>query len=150
VHDAHIEVFLEGRDKAELVCERLLGHCIARIDYRHIIWSLVQKPAAFSRYVYRDELFPSLVFRRAYDAIQSVHHGTSGDLEYLRILFLAARTMETTVEAVLARLLQGGSAITAAAVKALVVVDEPSVAPDLAPLVVDLLSYDELVSEAAS
>jgi hypothetical protein len=53
-------------------------------------WSLVQKPAAFSRYVYRDELFPSLVFRRAYDAIQS-HHGTSADLEYLRILFLAAR-----------------------------------------------------------
>lgn len=150
VHDAHIEVFLEGRDKAELVCERLLGHCIARIDYRHIIWSLVQKPAAFSRYVYRDELFPSLVFRRAYDAIQSAHHGTSGDLEYLRILFLAARTMETSVEAVLSRLLQAGSAITAAAVKALVVVDEPSVAPDLAPLVVDLLSYDELVSEAAS
>jgi hypothetical protein len=58
---------------------------------------------------------------------------TSGDLEYLRIFFLAAHTMETTVEAVLARLLQAGSAITAAAVKALVVVDEP-VAPDLAPL----------------
>ena len=150
VHDAYIEAFLEGRDKPEVVCERLLGHGLARIDYRHIIWSLVRKPAAFSRYIYRDELFPSLVFRRAYDAIQTPHHGTPGDLEYLRILFLASRTMETSVEAALDRLLQKGSAITADAVKALVVVDEPTAAPDLSPLVVDLLSYDALISEAAS
>ena len=29
-----------------------------QIDYRHIIDSLVRKPGAFARYIYREELFP--------------------------------------------------------------------------------------------
>ena len=41
-----------------------------RIDYRHVIWWLVRKPGAFARYRYREELFPSLMFRRAYDALR--------------------------------------------------------------------------------
>ena len=36
---------------------------------RHVIWSLVRKPSAFARYRYREELLPSLTFRRAYDAL---------------------------------------------------------------------------------
>ena len=39
------------------------------LDYRHVIWSLVRKPGAFAHYCFRDDLFPSLVFRRAYDAL---------------------------------------------------------------------------------
>ena len=35
--------------------------------HRHVIWSLVRKPGAFARYRYREELFPSLAFRRAYE-----------------------------------------------------------------------------------
>ena len=50
---------------------RLLGTGQHRIDYRHVIWSLVRKPGAFAHYRYRDELFPSLVFRRAYDALSA-------------------------------------------------------------------------------
>jgi RHS repeat-associated protein len=57
-------------NKLELGCERLRGKATVRIDYRHVIWSLVRKPGAFARYVYRDELFPTVTFRRAYDAIQ--------------------------------------------------------------------------------
>ncbi len=53
----------------QLACERLRGRNRHRIDYRHVIWSLVRKPGAFARYVYREEMFPSLAFRRAYDAI---------------------------------------------------------------------------------
>ena len=37
---------------------RLLGHGQHRIDYRHVIWSLVRKPGAFAQYRYRDDLFP--------------------------------------------------------------------------------------------
>lgn len=59
-------------DELQLACERLLGRNRRRIDYRHVIWSLVRKPGAFARYVYRDEMFPQLVFRKAYDAIQEV------------------------------------------------------------------------------
>ena len=88
-------------DALQLACERLRGRNLHRIDYRHVIWSLVRKPGAFARYVYREEMFPSLVFRRAYDAIQTPHHGIKGDLEYLRILHLAASTMEADVEAAL-------------------------------------------------
>ncbi|MDP6374548.1 MAG: IS21 family transposase, partial [Pseudomonadales bacterium] len=75
-----------------------------RIDYRHLIHSLVKKPGAFARYVYREALFPSLIFRRAYDALcDQMAHGA--DLEYLRILHLAATTMESKVAEALERLL---------------------------------------------
>jgi hypothetical protein len=43
----------------------------ARIDYHHVIFSLVRKPGAFTRYRWREELFPSATFRRAYDALLS-------------------------------------------------------------------------------
>lgn len=65
---------------------------------RHVIWSRVQKPGAFARYVYREEMFPSLAFRAASDAIRAARPGTKGDLEYLRILHLAASMMDSEVE----------------------------------------------------
>lgn len=51
----------------QLACARLLGRNLRRIDYRHMIWSLVRKPGAFARYVYREEMFPTVAFRKAYD-----------------------------------------------------------------------------------
>jgi hypothetical protein len=148
VYDAHIEVYLGST--CELRCERLLGHGLHRIDYRHVIWSLIRKPAAFSRYVYREELFPSLVFRRAYDAIQTPHHGTPGDLEYLRILHLAASTMESHVETALSQLLSDGKEIQSDAVKEIVSRPTPSEAPELASLDVDLGAYDLLVAQVGT
>jgi hypothetical protein len=148
VYDARIEVFFAG--VCELRCERLLGHGLHRVDYRHVIWSLIRKPAAFERYVYREELFPSLVFRRAYDAIQTPHHGTQGDLEYLRILHLAASTLESDVEAALSKLLVSGAAITSDAVKARVLRPIQMEAPVLATLEVDLASYDALLAEVGT
>ena len=67
VYEREVEVWHNG--KLQLVTERLLGRHLHRVNYRHVIWSLVRKPGAFARYRYRDDLFPSLVFRRAYDAI---------------------------------------------------------------------------------
>jgi hypothetical protein len=148
VYDARIEVFFDA--VCELRCERLLGHGSHRVDYRHVIWSLIRKPAAFSRYVYREELFPSLVFRRAYDAIQTPHHGTQGDLEYLRILHLAASTLESSVEDALSTLLAQASSLTSDAVKALVMRAPPTEAPSLAALDVDLTSYDELLADVGT
>ncbi len=105
--------------KTELDCDRLRGRNLKRIDYRHMIWSLVRKPGGFARYVYREEMCPSVVFRRAYDAIQTPHHGLKGDFEYLRILHLAARTIEADVETALGLLLTAGKALNADAVKLL-------------------------------
>jgi|GEM_PF-2092484 len=61
-------------------------------NYRHVVWSLVRKPGAFARCRYREELFPSLVFRRAYDALRDAR-AERADVDYLRILHLAASTI---------------------------------------------------------
>jgi hypothetical protein len=135
-------------DEVQLACERLLGRNQHRIDYRHVIWSLVRKPGGFARYVYREEMFPSLVFREAYDAIYAAQPGTKGDLEYLRILHLAASTLESNVAAALARLQTAGASITVDAVKALIAPPSSGVAvPALASTAVDLAEYDALLDE---
>jgi hypothetical protein len=134
-------------DQVELACERLRGRNQHRIDYRHVIWSLVQKPGAFARYVYREEMFPSLAFREAYDTIQTTRPGTKGDLEYLRILHLAASTMETDVVTALALLKMGSKAVTADAVRELVAATTSVDVPALAPATIDLTEYDALLVE---
>lgn len=132
-------------DEIQLACERLRGRNLRRIDYRHVIWSLVRKPGGFARYVYREEMFPSLVFRKAYDAIQAARPGTKGDLEYLRILHLAASTMEADVAAALAQLQTVGTPITVDAVKALTAPATAVAVPALATMPVDLTEYDALL-----
>lgn len=149
ISEDRIEVRYAG--KTELECERLRRRHQRRIDYRHVIWSLVQKPGGFARYVYREEMFPSVVFRRAYDAIQTPHHGVKGDLEYLRILHHAATSMEADVEAALSLLLAEDTAVTAGAVKALVAAAKGAIeVPELAPLRVDLSAYDGLIDDVVA
>ena len=148
VFEDRIEIYFAS-EKPELVVERLRGDGGHRINYRHIIWSLVQKPGAFARYRYREDLFPSLMFRKAYDAIQSPDRGVRGDLEYLKILHLAASTMECDVELALSLILADGTAPTADSVRALVVTPTKVQVPDLSPHVVDLDVYDELLAITA-
>lgn len=137
-------------DKLELACDRLRNGA-ARIDYRHVIWSLVRKPGAFARYVYRDELFPTVTFRRAYDAICAAHRGIKADVEYLRVLHLAASTIEDDVERALAALLAEGASVTADAIKARCAPPSSSAAvPALETPAVDLAAYDSLLAEVAS
>ena len=57
------------RDHLVQTMPRLRGEDEHRIDYRHVIGWLVRKPGAFARYRYREDLYPSVTFRRAYDAL---------------------------------------------------------------------------------
>jgi transposase len=91
-------------ERLVVTMERQRGRGNAMIDYRHVIWSLVRKPGAFARYRYREALFPTLTFRRAYDAL-SERLGSAADVEYVRILHLAASTSESAVERALEALL---------------------------------------------
>jgi hypothetical protein len=143
VYDDHLEVFYGG--VSQLTVERLQGEGGHRINYRHIIWSLVQKPHAFARYRYREELFPSLRFRRAYDAL-AARGDRHADREYLRILHLAATTMESEVERALETLLDEKRLADAEQVKALVAPSKPEV-PALEAPVVELADYDQLLTE---
>jgi hypothetical protein len=134
----------------QLTVERLQGRNGHRINYRHIIWSLVQKPGAFALYRYREDLFPSLVFRKAYDALAGALAGRQADLEYLRILHLAASTLESDVAASLERLLTAGDLVSAEQVKREVAPGR-TVIPQMVAPVVDLSGYDGLISaEVAS
>lgn len=146
IFDASLEVFYGGRQ--ELTIPRLRGEGGHRIDYRHIIWSLVRKPGAFARYRYREEMFPTPAFRRAYDRLRAAQPVLRADLEYLRILHLAASTMESEVEAALELL--GEQVPLYERVHALVQPAPPAAVPELAVPVVDLGSYDDLLVEVAS
>jgi transposase InsO family protein len=148
VYEDRIEVLYA--DTGQLACARLHGRNHHRIDYRHVIWSLVQKPGGFARYVYREEMFPSVAFRRAYDAIQTPHHGTPGDLEYLRILHLAASTLEADVATALELLLAERTPITYDAVKTRVTGAARVDVPVIAQPVVDLSDYDALLAEVGT
>jgi hypothetical protein len=98
VHPNIVEV--RYRDHLVQTMPRLRGEDEHRIDYRHVIGWLVRKPGAFARYRYREDLYPSVTFRRAYDALVRTH-GERADVEYLRILQLAATAGEARVVEVL-------------------------------------------------
>src|SRR5438445_4797728 len=123
---------------------RLLGTGQHRIDYRHVIWSLVRKPGAFAHYRYRDDLFPSLTFRRAYDAL---HTSTAerADRHYVRLLHLAASTSESEVEAGLVLLLDQRVVPTFDAVRDLVRTPAVQQVPELSSPVLDFDPYDRLL-----
>lgn len=93
---------------------------------------------------HREQLFPSLVFRRAYDALSDAcRTAYKSDLEYLRVLHLAASTMESEVEAALEVLLEQGVLPTSEAVRELVAPIDAEV-PVLERPEVDLAVYDSL------
>ena len=140
--DTKLDVYLGG--KIQLTIERLSGKQQHGINYRHVIASLVKKPGAFERYRYREDLFPTITFRRAYDALVNVMSPRKADIEYLRCLHLAARTMECDVEQAIAVLMAEGVVPLADKVKEIVEPDKPTI-PEIAIPAVDLKSYDELL-----
>ncbi len=144
VHPNVVEVRLPGVDKPVATMPRLRGAQTHAIDYRHVIWSLVKKPGAFAAYRFREDLFPSLVFRRAYDALRA-RRGDRADVDYVRILHLAASTTERSVEDALAVLLDRGEPFDYAAVKAISQPEQPRV-PEIHIGAPDLASYDALLA----
>jgi len=102
VHAGHLEVWYAQRVVDKL--PRLRGrnkHCI---NYRHVIDTLVRKPGAFENYRYREDLFPTIRFRIAYDMLRERRSG-SASREYLRLLELAAKENEGQVDEALRTLL---------------------------------------------
>jgi hypothetical protein len=89
VYEAQLKIY-HGRVLL-LTLKRALGERRAVIDYRHVIEHLVRKPGAFTHYVHREELFPDSTFRLAYDRLVGDHGLRAGELEYLRLLQLAAQ-----------------------------------------------------------
>jgi transposase len=128
-----------------LTLPRLSGRNRHRIDYRDLIWSLVRKPGAFANYCYREELFPTTAFRRAYDELLAATP-TKADAQYLRLLHLAASTSESEVELAIKLLLEACHTPTFEAVRELAGSSKPVPAPAIAKGVIDLSHYDTLLA----
>lgn len=149
LYEDRLEVWHAGR--REVTLDRLLGRNGHRVDYRHIIWSLIRKPGAFQRYRYREDLFPSVVFRKAYDALTAALVPRNADLGYLRLLHLAASTCEADVELAVDVVIEAGQVPHYDVVRGLVVPDDPmNVAPGMPAYEPSLESYDALLSGGAS
>ena len=142
----HVEVYYKGHLVESM--ERIRGGNEARIDYRHIIGSLVRKPGAFARYRFREQMFPSQTFRLAYDAMRG-WKGERADVDYVRILHLAATTMECEVERALKRLLESRVRFDYAVVRQLSAPASPEIPAVDLPGTVDLGVYDKLLAGGA-
>jgi hypothetical protein len=144
----HLEVWY-GQKKVEQL-PRLRGrhqHCV---NYRHIIDWLVRKPGAFADYRYQADLFPSSLFRVAYDRLQSQCAG-SADKQYLKILELAAKQSQTLVELAIGQLVELDRAMSFQAVEALVQSGQALSAPTAVRVdEVDLSAYDQLLDGEAA
>ena len=139
----HIEVYYKGHLVERM--ERIRGKGEARIDYRHIIGSLVRKPGAFARYRFREQMYPTHTFRLAYDAMRG-WRGERADVDYVRILHLAATTMEADVERALRRLLASRVRFDYAVVKRLAAPAYPEIPEVELSGEVDLGVYDRLLA----
>jgi len=143
-YEERVELYLGGALQESM--PRLTGERVHAINYRHIIEWLIRKPGAFAQYRFRADLFPSPVFRRAYDRLCAECSARTADVEYLRILRQAARTMQYEVETALRTLEERGRVPRWAALMEFWPSAEPPGAPDLAPLSVELAEYDRLLS----
>ena len=108
--DERLEVYHENTRVA--TWDRVQGKGEMRVDYNHVIEWLVRKPGSLAYCEYREQLFPTRIFRQAYAVLRGAP-GVGGDAEYLRILQLAAKTEEAEVEAALELLLERGGALAA-------------------------------------
>lgn len=99
VWEWQLEVLFQGQVVESL--PRLQGQHGEHVNYRHVIGSLLRKPGGFRDYRYREACFPALIFRQAWEQLNRFYPPRKADLIYLRILHLAARTLESAVAAVL-------------------------------------------------
>ena len=142
LQEAQLKVYL-GREF--LFClPRLRGDRGALVDFRHVITPLLRKPGAFIHYRHREALYPSAVFRAAYDRLVADHGERPGVIEYLQVLKLAAEQSVEQVESALqARLALAGKWRATHVREALVPVTRKVI--ELASLTPSLAAYDMLL-----
>ncbi len=146
IYEWHLEVYYRQIQVERMA--RLVGQHKQQINYRHLIDSLLRKPGGFRDYRYRDALFPSLVFRQAWDVLQQWYSPRKADLIYLRILKVAARYLECEVAEALRLLLTSSCGWDETDVEQLVEPHKLIAVPALTELVVNLQQYDVLLKEA--
>jgi transposase len=124
------------------------GESGAVIDFRHVIGHLRRKPGAFAGYRWREAMFPSALYRAAYDHLQRTSGEAEADRRYLEVLQVAADEGQGAVENALEQLLGAPRPhITAAEVRAMLETwrDVQRQWRERPPLEVRLEDYDALL-----
>jgi hypothetical protein len=143
VFEWQIEVWYANQRVETLLRQTGVSHY--RINYRHVIDSLLRKPGGFRNYRYHDDLFPQAIFRQAWEALQERCSARKADLTYLRILKLAAGGLETDVAAALEILLTSEKSWDEQSVAELVQPTQLTI-PNLQANPVNLATYDQFLS----
>ncbi len=146
IHEWSLDVYYAGQLVDTL--PRLIGQKSYHVNYRHLVDTLLRKPGGFRRYRYREDLFPQKIFRRAWEQLQQWYPPRRADIIYLRVLRLAARTLESDVAAALELLVNRGRQWDETAVEQFLE-PEPLAIPQLKQSAVQLGRYDQLLVEFA-
>jgi len=146
IYEWHLEVYY--RQQLVETMPRLIGQNRHHLNYRHVIDTLLRKPGGFRNYRYREALFPSLVFRQAWDTLNQWYAPRKADLIYLRLLNLAARHSESEVVAALEQLLAAQERWDDTTV-ARFIAPTPLPVPQLAVPSINLSQYDALLGEVS-
>jgi len=146
IHEWSLDVYYAGQLVDTL--PRLIGQKSHHVNYRHLIDTLLRKPGGFRRYRFREDLFPQRIFRQAWEQLEQWYPPRRADIIYLRVLRLAARTMESDVAAALALLVSRGRRWDETDVEEWL---EPELVavPKLNRGAVQLNRYDQLLGEFA-
>jgi hypothetical protein len=99
LYEAHLKVYLGREYLFDL--PRLRGDRGSWVDFRHVITPLLRKPGAFINYRHREALYPSPIYRAAFDRLVADHGERPGVIEYLQVLKLAAEASVERVEPLL-------------------------------------------------
>lgn len=144
IYAEHVEVWYAQR-RIEIL-PRLRGENGHRINYRHVIDTLVRKPGAFENYRYKDDMFPTSQFRVTYDLLRNQYGTKQGNKQYLKILELAAKASETAVNEALRFLINQTYEVNLDMVERIVKSEQqPPAVTDVDVEDVDLASYDHLL-----
>ena len=136
IHSDKLELFY-GQQKIDSI-PRIIGKNKHKINYHHIIHSLIKKPGAFENYRYKTDLFPNSFFRMAYDSL--------GKKEYLLLLLFAHEEGEDKVTEALKFLIQKEKTIDLISIKNLVR-EKIQTIPEDNVQIINLKEYDNLLKE---
>jgi len=147
IHDDRLECFLGGTPILTLRRGRppqasgKRGHVV---DYRHVIHALRKKPMALLNLVYRDQLFPSRAYARAFEALLAKEGEKRACRVTVELLALAhERACEAELAQAIEAVLDAGELPDPARLRDRFKPDAAAI-PDVTVELVPLTAYDEL------
>jgi hypothetical protein len=144
IYDDRLECFA-GRHLVH-ACPRMHGtHRSRQVNYHLCIEALIQKPGAFARLIYRDDLHPSPIYAQIWLRLRDRISEHAACRTYVRLLHLAHQhACETALGHRLAEILAGDGLPDAEALRVAFAVPAPAAVPVLQFRTADPAGYDLL------